>query len=55
MISDHMVRLLFCSPNQTHATSTPFLDNLPFEQFVKYFNLGFVDDAFDELFEMEIV
>jgi hypothetical protein len=41
--------------HQAYATSPLFLDNLHFDQFVHYFNLGFVHDTFDDLFEMEIV
>ncbi len=40
---------------QAYATSPLFLDNLHFDQVVHYFNLGFVHDTFDDLFEMEIV
>jgi hypothetical protein len=47
---EHWVRKM-----QAYATSPLFLDNLHFEQFVPYFNLGFVHDILDELFEMEIV
>jgi hypothetical protein len=44
-----------CHVHQAYATSPLFLDNLHFDQFVHYFNLGFVHDTFDDLFEMEIV
>jgi len=42
------------TPYTSRIPLIPFLDNLHFDHFVKYFNLNEVD-TFDEMVEMEIV